>query len=402
MAYAGSIPRSFSPRCSWKSCRSSFEEIGMQVVVMGWLVLGMPQVAPATLHLGHKLSSAQWSVVRMLEFLIVDGNTPEFVDAAKMGRSASKVEDFEFHLDALSRMVESVHVGGQLYFGSSLTSSMTTELDDDVALRCGRVVGRTTREALVTAKPLVASRLSFPPPPKFDPCEYFDKPTRERYELPRTLGKKPEEVEGTPPRVSVRADRKNKVELYKKLADSGRLKPLRPGSFSKVYTSGLFSVTKDADRDRLILDGRPANMMDRQQSRWCKAMSTASSLTGLFIEPDRVLCANGEDLRDFFYQFRVNDERLHRNALSDPISVDEALAIFGEIDEAYVERGQVWVGLSTLAMGDCCSVEFSQCSHLALLLRNDVCKMDELLTLYSPPPRGLLQVGIVVDDLIVL
>lgn len=376
--------------------------VAMQVVVMDWLVLGMPRSAPRSLCLGQKLSAAQWSVVRMLEFLIVDGNTPEFVDAATMGRSASKVEDFELHLDALSRMVASVHVGEPQYFGSSLTSSTKMELDNHVALRCGELVGRSSREVMVTAKPLIASRLSFPPPPKFDPCEFFDEPTRERYEKPRTVGKKPEDVDEVPPRVSVRADRINKVELYKKLADSGRLRPLRPGAFSKTYTSGLFSVTKDGLRDRLILDGRPANMLDRQQSRWCKAMATASSLTGLFIEPDRVLCASGEDLRDFFYQFTVNDERLHRNVLSDPISIGEALQIFGEVDDSFVEDGMVWVGLSTLAMGDCCSVEFSQCSHLSLLLKNDVAEINELLTLYSPPPRGLLQVGIAVDDLIVL
>ena len=59
--------------------------VAMQVVVMDWLVLGMPRSAPRSLCLGQKLSAAQWSVVRMLEFLIVDGNTPEFVDRRHYG-----------------------------------------------------------------------------------------------------------------------------------------------------------------------------------------------------------------------------------------------------------------------------------------------------------------------------
>ena len=375
--------------------------VSMQVAVMDWLVLGMPKFAPRSIKLGKKLSSRQWSVVRMLEFLVVDGNTPEFVDAASMGRAASKVEDFEFHLEALARMVAAVHVGEPHYLGSSLTSSMAFDPWGDEGLRCGIPVGRSSAETLITAKPLVAERLTFPSAPLFEPCEFFDEPTRERYEKPRTLGKSPDEV-GDPPRVSVRADKHNKVELYKKLAMSGRLKPLTLGAFSKTYTSGLFSVTKDADRDRLILDGRPANMVDRPQTLWCKAMASSAALAGLHIEDDRVLCASGEDLKDFFYQFVVNEERLHRNVLSDPISVSEAEEIFGGVEDRHIDGDRVWVGLSTLAMGDCCSVEFAQCSHLGLLLQKDVAVVNELLTLYSPPPRGLLQIGIVVDDLVVL
>ena len=375
--------------------------ISMQVAVMDWLLLGMPRSAPKSIRLGVKLRSGQWSVVRMLEFLVVDGNTPEFVDAASMGRSASKVEDFEFHLEALSRMAAAVHVGESQYFGSTLTRSTPCEDDEFEQLRCGDVVGRSVREVMVTAKPLVASRLNFPSAPTFDPCGFFDKPTRERYERPRTLGRDPDDAPA-PPRVSVRADRYNKVELYKKLAASGRLQPLVPGTFSKTYTSGLFSVMKDAEKDRLILDGRPANLLDRPQTRWCKAMASASSLAGLYIEDDRVVYASGEDLKDFFYQFVVNNERLCRNVLSDPISLSEAEKVFGTVDKKYVKDGEVWVGLSTLAMGDCCSVEFSQCSHLSLMLRDGIAEVKELLTLYSPPPRGLLQVGIVVDDLVVL
>ena len=375
--------------------------VSMQVAVMDWLVLGMPKFAPRSIKLGKKLSCRQWSVVRMLEFLVVDGNTPEFVDAASMGRAASKVEDFEFHLEALARMVAAVHVGEPHYLGSSLTSSMAFDPWSDEGLRCGIPVGRSSAETLITAKPLVAERLTFPSAPLFEPCEFFDEPTRERYEKPRTLGKSPDEV-GDPPRVSVRADKHNKVELYKKLAMSGRLKPLTLGAFSKTYTSGLFSVTKDADRDRLILDGRPANMVDRPQTLWCKAMASSAALAGLHIEDDRVLCASGEDLKDFFYQFVVNEERLHRNVLSDPISVSEAEEIFGGVEDRHIDGDRVWVGLSTLAMGDCCSVEFAQCSHLGLLLQKDVAVVNELLTLYSPPPRGLLQIGIVVDDLVVL
>ena len=60
--------------------------ISLQVVVLDRLHLGRPEAAPAELRIGESLSSRQWSVVRRLEHLAFDGNAPEFVDAAAMGR----------------------------------------------------------------------------------------------------------------------------------------------------------------------------------------------------------------------------------------------------------------------------------------------------------------------------
>lgn len=62
----------------------------------------------------------------------------------------------------------------------------------------------------------------------------------------------------------------------------------------------------------------------------------------------------------------------------------------------------MWVGLSTLAMGDTMAVEFAQASHIGLCLRQGVGSASEFLTLHGSIPRGLLQVGIIVDDLIIL
>ena len=53
-------------------------------------------------------------------------------------------------------------------------------------------------------------------------------------------------------------------------------------------------------------------------------------------------------------------------------------------------------------MGDTLAVEFAQASHIGLCLRYRVAHPDEMLTLQGSIPRGLLQVGVIVDDLIVL
>ncbi len=53
-----------------------------------------------------------------------------------------------------------------------------------------------------------------------------------------------------------------------------------------------------------------------------------------------------------------------------------------------------YVGLSTLAMGDVCAVEYARCSHVALCIKNQVFSSQELITLRGALPRGLLKAGI--------
>ena len=117
-------------------------------------------------------------------------------------------------------------------------------------------------------------------------------------------------------------------------------------------------------------------------------MASASSLVDLCLQEDQVLVASGEDLKDFFYQFQTTPERAMRNILSDPLSLEEAVEVFGPAFEWHEDP--VWVGLSTLAMGDSNSCEFAQCSHLSLCRRKKVFEDDELLSLRGRVPRGLL------------
>ena len=129
-------------------------------------------------------------------------------------------------------------------------------------------------------------------------------------------------------------------------------------------------------------------------------MASASALAQLYIDDDKVLVTSGEDLKDCFYQFKVNAQRTVRNVLEGFLTLEEARRVFGK-DFAW-EGDRVYVGLSSLAMGDCCAVEFAQCAHVGLMLQNQVAAIDELITLKGSIPRGLLQVGVIVDDLVVL
>lgn len=48
------------------------------------------------------------------------------------------------------------------------------------------------------------------------------------------------------------------------------------------------------------------------------------------------------------------------------------------------------------------AVEYAQCSRLGILLQHGVARVPEFLTLHGAMPRGLLQIGVIVNDLVVL
>ena len=370
--------------------------VSMQVGVFDWLYLNKPDAAPSCLRLGLPLTARQWTAVRMLEHLSFDGNTPNSVDASDMERAAGKVEGLEKSLEAVSRALAS----RQLCRGDYFCSGCGPPVDlAPSSLRCGEVVGNVKLEKDLTAKPLFADRLTFPEKPQFDPRKFFDSATLRLYDKPLSGGKDQRHV-GAPPKVQIRAGPREKLALFKKMAACGLLCPLEDGSYLDLYKNGLFAVPKDAEKDRMVLDGRPANMIDNGQNRWCYGMAGASALSGIYLEPERVLISWGEDLKDYFYQFEVNHERCCRNVLQGSLTLDEAKMVFGKDFEN--SSGRVTVGLSSLAMGDTCAVEFAQCAHLDLLLQHKVASVKELLSLRGSIPRGLLQVGVMVDDLVIL
>ena len=62
-----------------------------------------PKAAPRYLCLGQKLSSEQWEIVKTLNGLSEDANSPLEVDASMMGRSAPKNELADLEIAALHR-----------------------------------------------------------------------------------------------------------------------------------------------------------------------------------------------------------------------------------------------------------------------------------------------------------
>ena len=103
------------------------------------------------------------------------------------------------------------------------------------------------------------------------------------------------------------------------------------------------------------------------------------------------------------YLFQVTEQRLTKNLLQGALTTEECQEGFGRSCAEFAEEdGAVRVALATLAMGDNAAVEFAQGAHLGVLYRHGVVSADELLVPNFPPPRGLLSIGVVLDDLVIL
>lgn len=93
------------------------------------------------------------------------------------------------------------------------------------------------------------------------------------------------------------------------MAETGRLVFVDPSRVREGPMSGLFCVPKNLEVDRLILDARPPNAVEKVLSTWTKTMASATEVCNIELEPEQVLLMSGRDIHDFFYQFAVTQDR---------------------------------------------------------------------------------------------
>ena len=91
--------------------------MAMEVVILDWLHLSCLCAGPSCIRFGVRPSRKQWEVVQYLLHVSVDGNTPEFIDVDKMGRSAMKNESIERALGMIAESLSSLHDSFRAYDG---------------------------------------------------------------------------------------------------------------------------------------------------------------------------------------------------------------------------------------------------------------------------------------------
>eukprot|EP00438_Fugacium_kawagutii_P006915 Skav203581 [mRNA] locus=scaffold935:89412:94199:+ [translate_table: standard] len=367
------------------------------VLVLNYLYLGRPKKADVTLHMRRKLSKKQWEVVRRFELMMEawDDSTP--ITPETMGRTAGKVEDLEDVLAELEAMSRTLTGAQTSYFGEQKQvdrpgAELGTSLE---------VVGKMERSLASPFKPVDASRLSFVGRPNFDPSPYLDPVSKAIFNDPLKTRMPPEECRVKPPKLRVHCSRSEKVKLFELLDASDRLHLHLGDQVTPLFGSGLFSVPKDLERDRMILDSRGANLLEIPPQRWIQSLGAAEALCKLCLEPQELLLASGNDLRDFYYLFRATPSRSRRNVLVGALHPKE-VAHLRCFQPEHAQASVVYGSLGSLAMGDCQAVEMAQSCHLGMALQWNVATADNLLSLNKPIPRSPTMTGLVIDDFVAL
>ena len=210
----------------------------------------------------------------------------------------------------------------------------------------GEVVGQFVVESYSTFKPIEPSRLTFQGAPDFDPRPYLDPVTRAIFEDPIRFATPLEEFSGTLPRVRVHCAYPKKIQLFKLLDSSRRLRLVAPEEVDHRLCAGLFSVVKSAQKDRLLLDARPRNCLEQPVERWIGALASGEALCNLLVPEGRVLKCSTNDLRDFYYYFEVSERRARRNILCGPVKTSDVREL--QCFDASLSSTQTSSGLSIL------------------------------------------------------
>ena len=375
--------------------------VNLSVLALSWLHMGCPKVCPPQLWSGKALSSKQQVVVDYLEGHYRDIQIGA-VGPTEMGRSAARVEGLYDFLVSLHDEVEKLLPHSYLERAVRTSGPGVSKLKPGHRdLEAGEVVGHLPINVPSLAKQVEPSRLSLPQGrPEFDASGLLLEPHRTVFEDPISVARPPDPTVDRPPRVRVHASKQQALGLLHNLDRGGRLRLAPKEKIRSSHLCGCFSLVKDSEKDRMILDARPPNELETPLQSWCKTLGSLQSLSQLELEEGFNMYFSGTDLRDYYYSFRVSKLRSFRNCFNLPLTVDQARE-FDCFTEDLHSRQIIFPCLNTLAMGDNQAVELGQKAHVRLGVLARAFSPFELLSIHGRPPRGAIAAGVVIDDFII-
>lgn len=367
---------------AWQSCAN------VMVLLLNWLKLGQPFRWPSRYSAFCPLSQEQDLIVGRLKHLSGEWLLFQDVTAETMGRTAGKVESLEVMVRDLERIA------------TACSPSSGSGKGPSIAARRGEHA--VAVEEIQAAKPIEAQRLVFKGKPNFDPTPYLVEPARSLYRRPLDFAVDASECLEDVPAVKARGPRKELLGLLAALDDTSRLALFTPEQIRMGHRAGVFALMKNLEADRLILDCRPANLLEPGLNLWTQTMGSLQPILGLHVPPGHKIVAAGEDLKDYYYYYVITPQRARRNAIAMQLTRAEAKRFRGAYRWADKSAKVLIPALATMAMGDLNSVEFGQQSHVRLGLMHGVVRLSDLLTMRGRIPRQLWSVGYVIDDFICL
>ena len=372
--------------------------INYLVTVLNWLHLGGKFADVSGIRLGCRLNKKQWAVVHRLRPLIDGWNKAGTIGPADMGRSAPKVESIEAELRRLEEVAGQARIGLEGYWANR---GKKEQSETGFAGHPGEVVGQLGGKLEHVAKDVEPDRLKFHGTPSFNPEPYLDYMNRRTYVSPLDYAEALDPDDPRLPAVKIRCKKKDRLKIIEKLDSVDRLALLPARAVRRGFENGLFSLVKDNERDRMILDARRPNFCEKSEERWIYSLGGIQQLQHIFLKPEETMHMYAEDLREFYHCFLIGKQRQQRNILQAYFKPSEVSHLKAYREELGGER-EVVAALDTLAMGDTNAVAYGQVSHLSLLLRTGQFELGDFFGLRMRPSRKRWRAGLVIDDFLVL
>ena len=189
------------------------------------------------------------------------------------------------------------------------------------------------------------------------------------------------------------------VAVNHKLLESG-VATLLPESLAlrdsegRIISGGLFAVDHKADSDRIILDRRPFNELERRLV-WAR-LPHGSLLTQLIVPKGFSIRGSGDDLSNYFYLLQHNQQWLPRNAVGQCFDGEDYYEAYGgKKGESYI------LSFRVVAMGDLNAVDIAQQVHFEILQDGLCMQPGERIEFKQPLPASHTLEGLYIDDHIV-
>ena len=143
----------------------------------------------------------------------------------------------------------------------------------------------------------------------------------------------------------------------------------------------------------------PTVINSRQFSytNFTKTLAPGALICLLRLEDHENLVISSDNLCEFYYIFKVSEDRAARNAIG--MAFDSSEVCHLKCFDSKWHGQKLYICLGTLAMGDGLAVEIAQQSHFNLLQQLAGCLLDhELIAYRHPIPRGPFYELLTIDD----
>ena len=380
--------------------RSDWSQRGENLIVLtlNWLHLGCPgSVCDPSWILRESTELQQEHLSRLREQLQVwHGVKVECVD--ELGRAQDRFTSSACAIKRLEALSHEFDRFFQKYRDFKPIPSSDGRISRRIRDPLSRAVGQMS-SPVETARPVIATRLKVSAAPSFNADPTLVGVHRQVMQNPFALKLK----SNIPtPRVEVRTSESELVKLLERFDATDRLLLMPEGSAGLPRQServGLFTVFKDANFDRLIVDARPSNVGDQLLSKWVNHLTGQGVLCDLVLQPNSILYGYSSDIVDFYNRFQVTEARALRNVLCKTLCASK-VAHLKSCPPCPADT-RLCVGLRLLAMGDCQAVEIAQASHTTLAGASGAIRDAELISRARPFPRTKVCGGLCIDDFFV-